>query len=85
MLPLNKQEFDQLQQQYERDGGIVEGTSLPTELKKRVKNYCRMVYQKGKETKLELREATICQREHPFYVNTIKAFRDRRYEYLSLC
>ena len=34
-----------------------------------------------KETKTELREATICQREHPFYVNTIKAFRDRRYEY----
>ena len=33
-----------------------------------------------KETRCERRDATVCQREHPFYVNTIKAFRDRRYE-----
>lgn len=28
-----------------------------------------------------LSQATICQRENPFYVNTVRAFRDRRYEY----
>ena len=84
VMPLNRQEFDQLSQQYERDGEVLDGTTLPPELKKRVKNYCRMVYQKGKDTKVELREATICQREHPFYVNTVKAFRDRRYEWWYL-
>lgn len=26
----------------------------------------------------------MCQREHPFYVNTVRAFRDRRYEYKRL-
>jgi DNA polymerase elongation subunit (family B) len=25
-----------------------------------------------------------CQRENPFYIDTVKAFRDRRYEYKKL-
>eukprot|EP00798_Chlamydomonas_sp_ICE-L_P017971 gene17971-24376_t len=29
----------------------------------------------------EMREAGICQRENSFYVDTVRAFRDRRYEY----
>ncbi len=32
----------------------------------------------------EKRVAGICQRENPFYVDTVKAFRDRRYEYKGL-
>ena len=35
-------------------------------------------------TKTELRTATTCQRENPFYVDTVRAFRDRRYEYKRL-
>ena len=54
--------------------------ALPAEVKKRAKEYCRKVYHKMKETTVEMREATVCQREHPFYVYTVKAFRDRRYE-----
>ena len=80
-LPLNKQEFDQIDNQYRKDQHDQVDESLLDEVKKRAKEYCRKVYHKMKETKTELREATICQREHPFYVNTIKAFRDRRYEY----
>ena len=33
---------------------------------------------------VENREAGICQRENSFYVDTVRAFRDRRYEYKGL-
>lgn len=29
----------------------------------------------------EERVDTVCMRENPFYVNTVRAFRDRRYDY----
>ena len=32
-------------------------------------------------TKEEERVDTVCMRENPFYVNTVRAFRDRRYDY----
>lgn len=32
-------------------------------------------------TKQEERVDTVCMRENPFYVNTVRAFRDRRYDY----
>ena len=33
---------------------------------------------------LEQREAGVCMRENDFYVGTVRAFRDRRYEYKAL-
>ena len=33
---------------------------------------------------MEERRTTICQRENSFYVDTVRAFRDRRYEYKAL-
>lgn len=30
------------------------------------------------------REAIVCQREKPFYVDTVKVFRDHRYEHKGL-
>lgn len=33
---------------------------------------------------VEERAAGICQRENPFYINTVRDFRDRRYEYKGL-
>jgi hypothetical protein len=33
---------------------------------------------------VESRQAGICQRENPFYINTVRDFRDRRYEYKGL-
>lgn len=33
---------------------------------------------------VEQRTAGICQRENAFYINTVRAFRDRRYEYKGL-
>ncbi|CAN0433083.1 unnamed protein product, partial [Discosporangium mesarthrocarpum] len=35
-------------------------------------------------TKHADRVDTVCMRENPFYVNTVRAFRDRRYDYKIL-
>lgn len=35
-------------------------------------------------TRLEKRQSTVCQKENSFYVDTVRAFRDRRYEYKGL-
>ncbi|KAI0266369.1 DUF1744-domain-containing protein [Gloeopeniophorella convolvens] len=51
---------------------------------KRLGDYSRKVYKKIKDTKVENRETIICQRENPFYVDTVRRFRDRRYEYKGL-
>ncbi|KAF5354069.1 hypothetical protein D9756_007250 [Leucocoprinus leucothites] len=53
-------------------------------LHKRLGDYSRKVYTKTKETKVENREAIVCQKENPFYVDTVRRFRDRRYEYKGL-
>ncbi|XP_071480194.1 DNA polymerase epsilon catalytic subunit A-like [Diadema antillarum] len=52
--------------------------------KKRLQDYCRKAYKKTKVTRQEERETTICQRENSFYVDTVRAFRDRRYEFKGL-
>ncbi|KAI0777686.1 hypothetical protein BD413DRAFT_707015 [Trametes elegans] len=53
-------------------------------LHKRLGDYSRRVYKKVKDTKIEYRKAIICQRENPFYIDTVRRFRDRRYEYKGL-
>ncbi|TNM89564.1 hypothetical protein fugu_003798 [Takifugu bimaculatus] len=47
-------------------------------------DYCKRAYKKIHVTKLEERVTTICQRENSFYVDTVRAFRDRRYEFKGL-
>lgn len=47
-------------------------------------DYCRKAYKKIHVTKVEERVTTICQRENSFYVDTVRAFRDRRYEFKGL-
>jgi DNA polymerase epsilon subunit 1 len=42
------------------------------------------VYRKVHETKVIEKESIVCQRENPFYVDTVRTFRDRRYEYKGL-
>ncbi|KAI9311051.1 hypothetical protein BX666DRAFT_2032324 [Dichotomocladium elegans] len=55
-----------------------------TLLHKRLTDYCKKVYKKVRETKTIERESIVCQRENPFYIETVRAFRDRRYEYKGL-
>eukprot|EP00039_Didymoeca_costata_P008145 m.108515 g.108515 ORF g.108515 m.108515 type:complete len:2231 (-) comp13968_c0_seq1:73-6765(-) len=50
-------------------------------IKKRLKLYSQKVYKKQKNTVVEDRKSTICQRENPFYIDTVRNFRDRRYVY----
>ncbi|KAJ3212107.1 DNA polymerase epsilon catalytic subunit [Dinochytrium kinnereticum] len=52
--------------------------------KKRVEEYSRKVYSKKHVTEVVTKESIICQRENPFYVDTVRSFRDRRYEYKGL-
>jgi DNA polymerase epsilon subunit 1 len=52
-----------------------------TFVKKRLQEYSKKIYHKIHETKTLEREAIICQRENPFYVDTVKMFRDRRYDF----
>lgn len=49
-----------------------------------VSDYCKRAYKKTHVTRLEQRVTTICQRENSFYVDTVRAFRDRRYEFKGL-
>jgi DNA polymerase epsilon subunit 1 len=50
-------------------------------VKKRLTEYSKKIYHKIHESKTIEREAIICQRENPFYINTVRDFRDRRYDY----
>ena len=47
-------------------------------------DYCRKAYKKVRVSKEETRSTMICQRENSFYVDTVRAFRDRRYEFKGL-
>src|SRR5690625_1251456 len=50
-------------------------------LKERLKEFTKKTYNKVKTTTKEVRTDTVCMRENPFYVDTVRAFRDRRYLY----
>ena len=49
--------------------------------KKRLQDYCRKAYRKIRITREEEISTTVCMRENSFYVDTVRAFRDRRYEF----
>lgn len=97
MLPASRTEFQRIQQQLETEKFPPLYPGGPTRAfhelsredraafeKKRLSDYCRKAYKKTKVTKLETRTSTICQMENSFYVDTVRAFRDRRYEYKGM-
>ncbi|CAM6102738.1 unnamed protein product [Calypogeia fissa] len=60
-------------------------TEQQSKLKDRLKKYCQKVYKRVLEKPIsDVRTAGICMRENPFYVDTVRSFRDRRYEYKGL-
>lgn len=89
-FPATRSEYDSLKAQIEyeqTDQGRfhdLPASEQAVRLKERVKLYSRKVYKRVKDTKVAPRTATICQRENPFYADTVRAFRDRRYEYKGL-
>ena len=96
-MPASKNEYHRIQQQLENEKFPPQFPGGPPRAfhelnreeqasyeKKRLADYCRKAYKKTKITSQEKRIATICQRENSFYVDTVRAFRDRRYEFKGL-
>lgn len=90
-FPLNRGEYESVKRNLETEVfktkfGEKEFANLSAEdrnafLKQRVKKYCEKTYKRMHVSTTEERKDTVCMREHPFYVNTVMAFRDRRYDY----
>ncbi|KAI5148676.1 DNA polymerase epsilon subunit 1 [Enteropsectra breve] len=47
-------------------------------LRERAKEYAKKIYKKAKIVEEQKKQLTICQREVPFYVDTVRKFRDQR-------
>ena len=82
LFPASHSEVRQIEGQLKHNS---EDFEAPASLiRQRVKEYCSRVYKRVHDTKMEKRTAYICQRENSFYIDTVKNFRDRRYEYKGL-
>jgi len=91
LFPLTRSEYENLKNQYEFEllnsadmrENIVELTVEEHKMKfvKRIKDYCRNSYKQQNISKVELKEDIVCMRENSFYVDTVRDFRDRRYEF----
>ena len=53
-------------------------------LTKRIGEYSQKVYKRTRNTEVVQKTSTVCQRENSFYVDTVRNFRDRRYDYKAL-
>ena len=90
-FPLNRGEYEIMKRSLESErfhtkDGDKDYSELALEernnlLKQRVKKYCERAYKRIHVPTTEVRKDTVCMRENPFYVDTVRAFRDRRYEY----
>lgn len=95
-LPAKKAEYERIKSQLELETFSVkqlDGSEKPVsylelplgdqqeKLMARMKQYSRQVYKKTHETETIARKDTVCMRENPLYVDTVRDFRDRRYIY----
>ncbi|KAI9677772.1 MAG: DNA polymerase epsilon catalytic subunit [Trizodia sp. TS-e1964] len=93
-LPAKRDEYNMIRHALENERFPAKWPNLPSRsfqdlsideqafhVKKRLTDYSKKIYHKIHETKTIEREAIICQRENPFYVDTVKDFRNRRYEF----
>ena len=53
-------------------------------LTKRIAEYSQKVYKRTRNTEIIQKTSIVCQRENSFYVDTVRNFRDRRYDYKAL-
>lgn len=88
-IPTKKDEIRTIEAQLKNikiDGKKYEALSKERKaevLKEKVKEYSRAFYKKTVEVESCTMENVVCQREIPFYVDIVKRFRDRRYEFKS--
>ena len=86
--PATKSEYDRTKDQLSRET-FEDGMSFhelseleqAEKIAKRLKEYSKNAYKKTKVTEEVTREDTVCMRENGFYVDTVREFRDRRYDY----
>ena len=71
--PISQPEYEKIKLENKRD-----------DLKQAIKTYCQKNYKRYHKTVIEYKEDTVCMREHPFYVDTIRDFRDLRMKYKGL-
>lgn len=78
--PLNRGEYERIKLHHIIDPAMskLDDNLL---LRKEVREYCQKHYKQSYEHHTEMRKDIVCMRENPFYVDTVKAFRDRRYEF----
>lgn len=91
--PATKGEYDRTRDQLMRESGV-DGTDRAFHelneaeqakaISNRLKLYSKNAYKKTKVTEEITRTDTVCMRENDFYVDTVRQFRDRRYEYKKL-
>ena len=55
-----------------------------TILHKRLAEYSQRIYHRTKKTAVVQKTSIVCQKEHAFYIDTVRSFRDRRYDYKNL-
>jgi DNA polymerase epsilon subunit 1 len=89
--PAGKLEYertkDQMSREVVRDGlqfKDVPESEQATLVANRLKVYARNAYRKTKVTEEITREDIVCMRENDFYVDTVRRFRDRRYDYKKM-
>ncbi|OEU13384.1 DNA/RNA polymerase, partial [Fragilariopsis cylindrus CCMP1102] len=89
--PSGKQEYvrtkDQLSREVMADGRPFKDLLVNEQEKmvaSRLKEYSRKVYRKTKITEEVTRKDIVCMRENDFYVETVRRFRDRRYDYKKM-
>ena len=91
--PATKGEYERTRDQLMRESGV-DGTDRAFHelseseqakaISDRLKLYSKNAYKKTKVTEEITRTDTVCMRENDFYVDTVRQFRDRRYEYKKL-
>ncbi|KAL0248806.1 hypothetical protein GEMRC1_004040 [Eukaryota sp. GEM-RC1] len=87
IFPLNKSDFIQVQDQLSQEDPTFTGKSdndRATLLRKRLSLKARKSHTSIHNVVETVKDVDICQKENPFYVNTVGMFRDRRYEYKVL-
>jgi DNA polymerase epsilon subunit 1 len=89
--PASKGEYDRARDQLSRerfDGGVgfheLPESEQADHVATRLKQYAKKAYNRTKITEEVTRNDTICMRENDFYVNTVRDFRDKRYELKKL-
>lgn len=88
--PASKNEYDRTKDQLagESNDGVpfhkLNDKEQADMVASRLKNYSRMAYRKTKVTEEVTRKDVVCMRENDFYVETVRRFRDRRYELKKL-